>query len=152
MDEEFAFRVKKQQLADYRDTLKEIAETEAEIKRELKKKESLPIVRDRAKSSMAEWPYIETHVEIEAPDPLPNMRIERLVMKKRMQLNHLIEERLAVEDFIMHIRKSRTRRIFDFVYVKGKSQQAAAARFGLDQSRISRIIDAEIKRQIKIQK
>ena len=85
-------------------------------------------------------PYKETHVTVDAPDPVRNSRIEKLLIKKRCMLQFLMNERLAVENFIQSIEDSRTRQIFDAVFVKGKSQQLIADELGISQMTASRII------------
>lgn len=148
MDREFEIRIRAEQLRQYRDVLKEIPKIEKEINKILKQKEGVPIVKDKVKASLDDFPYTETHVTVDAPEPVLNTHLEKLLIKKRVRMEFLTKERLAVEDFINGIGDSRTRQIFDAVFVNGVKQKDVAIEFDLTEGRVSQIIQEEIEKSV----
>lgn len=152
MDSDFSERIKLEDLDSYRKIIKEIPRLEANIRRHKMELEQLPSIKSRARSSMYEFPYVETHVTIDAPDPKRKARLERLIRHEQIRLAGFKKIKLDVEEFIFEISDSRTRQIFDAVFVKGRSRTAVAVEFGVTHGRISQLINEEVSRQIKNQK
>ena len=138
-------RMTREKLKNYRYLIKEIDKIEKDIDRLLKRREKVPIVKDKAQKSMDEYPYTLMHITVDARDPLLNDTIERLLAKKQARLLKIQHERLEIEDFIAAIEDSRTRRMIEMVYVDGKSQQQVAMELHVDQTTVSRTIEKCIK-------
>ena len=143
MELTFEQRCFKDMFEQYHGRLKEIKMLERQIDKLLKKKERLPVVKDKVRSSMDEFPYIETHVAIDALEPFQATTIERLIFKKRAVIAACNAEALKVQDYIANIPDTVTRQAFYLVYVEGKTQKAAAKEMGYTQSRISKLLKAE---------
>lgn len=131
----------KKELMSYRNLLKEIRKTEEDMEKLLKRQEKLPTVKDKVQASGKEFPYVPTHVTVDAPDPLRNSTIEQLLVRKRRMLARLQKERMAIEDYVQAIPDSRTRMIFSSVFIDGKTQRYVSVILGYDESVISRSID-----------
>ena len=135
----------REQLKNYRLLLKEISKVQKDIERLRLRQARLPIVKDTVQASMQDYPYTRTHIVVDARDPLANSTIEKLLTMKEALLKRLQMERLRIEEFIQNIEDSRTRQVFDMIFIRGLSQQRAAIDLEVDQATISRIIEKNLQ-------
>ena len=135
----------REELKNYRLLLKEISKVQKDIERLRQRQARLPIVKDKVQASMQDYPYTRTHIVVDARDPLANSTIEKLLTMKESLLKRLQMERLRIEEFIQNIEDSRTRQVFDMIFIRGLSQQRAAIDLEVDQATISRIIEKKLQ-------
>lgn len=130
----------KKDIRQYRDLLKERDKLEARIRNREKRAAKVPIVKDKVQASMDEWPYIETHVEVEAPEPRQYSMIQKDLILLREMEKKVDQEIADLDRFIASIPESRDRQIITAVFVDGKKQKDAGIEFDLSESAVSKII------------
>lgn len=146
---EFEERCFRDKFYKFRKRLKEIRDLNRRIDRLIKKRDKVPIVKDKVKSSMAEFPYTETHVTVDARDPLKTTTIERMIWKLQREIDAYNAEILEVEEYISNIPDTITRQAFRSVFIDGKSELKTGQDLGYSQARISQLINAEFRRAMK---
>lgn len=120
------------------------------IERNLKKIEEerykdIPTVYGKVKSSMAEHPYIETHMSVQMEEPVEsNKRIHKLE-KWEQEVNKARNDNAKVEDFIDKIDDATVKEIFILRYVEGKKVSDIAKDVGYTHGRVSQIISKKLK-------
>ena len=115
------------------------------IERLEKQAETVPIVKDKVQSSQKEWPYIETHVTVDAPEPVRYTSIQRDLIRARRSLKD-VERRLnKLNKMIVRIDNSRERQIITVRYVDGKSLKDTAIMFDLTEQGVLKIINKIVK-------
>lgn len=134
----------KNKFEQYRDLLKEIKQLEKEICALTKKKEHVPVIKDKVQASMSEFPYTLTHVTVDAYDPLKATTIDRKIIKRRHAIDDYNMRAIEIEEAIDGIEDSITRQIFRAVYLEGRTQTAIALELNIDQSSVSRLINKEL--------
>ena len=125
------------------------------IERNLKKIEEerykdIPTVYGKVKSSMAEHPYIETHMAVQMEEPVEsNKRIHKLE-KWEQEVSKAKSDNAKVEEFINRIEDVKIKEIFIYRFIDGKSVKEIAGIIGCTNGRVSQVIKtiARVKRQI----
>lgn len=136
----------KEDLKQYRSLQKERERIQRKIERYERKAAAVPIIKDKVQSSQKEWPYIRTHVTVDAPEPKAHSALRRLIiMEKRKQIE-VLEQLVMIEEFIGRITDSRTRQIIGMVYVDGKTMEEAGLEFDITGARVSEIIREAIEK------
>lgn len=130
----------KKDLKRYRHLESEISTLEKYIKSLEKKAEKVPIVKDKVQSSAKEWPYIQTHVTVDAPDPVQYTKLQRMIIRNERLKDEAVAELARLDQYIHSIPDDRGRTILIQVYILGRSQADVAIEMDLSYQRVSNII------------
>lgn len=115
------------------------------IERLEKKLSDIPTVKTKVQSSQKEWPYIPTHVTVDAVEPVRADSIRKDLRRAHNRLT-AIERRLdKLDNMIATIEDSRTRQILTERYLEGRKLKDVALRFDLTDQHVIRIINGAIK-------
>lgn len=144
---DFEYKCWRDKFEKYRKRLKEIQTLEKEIAKLQKKRESAPVVKDKVRSSMDEFPYIETHITVDALDPLHTQNIDRMIWKRRRLIEAYNAEIMEVDNYILNIPDFQTREAFRLVYIEGMTHKKAAEEMHFSRSRVTRLINDEFNRK-----
>ena len=115
------------------------------IERNLKKIEEerykdIPTVYGKVKSSMAEHPYIETHMAVQMEEPVEsNKRIHKLE-KWEQEVSKAQSDNAKLEEFINRIEDVKIKEIFIYRFIDGKSVKEIAGIIGCTNGRVSQVI------------
>ena len=146
----FEQRCFKDKFESYQKHLKEIQSLEKQIEKLLKKREKVPVVKDKVRSSAKEFPYIETHVTVDAYDPARMQTIDRLIWMKERIIDAYQAELIEVEEYIQAIPDYMTREAFRLVFIEGMSRAKASEVMHYSRDRAGQLIRAEFKRHNKV--
>lgn len=134
-----------------RNTLKQYLPLKREQKKLEKKIDSLydrmenvPEVMGKIKSSMKEFPYIETHMTVRMDEPKQAETIQHLIRINEARKQQVDEMLIEIEEFIQEIPDSTARQIFEMVFLEGRRQQEVADEVGYSRGRIPQIISKYI--------
>lgn len=108
--------------------------------------EAVPVVKDKVQSSQKDYPYIETHVTVDAPEPVRYTRYKREIFRARRQLERvesLLDELAAIID---QIDDGRTVQIMQERLVYGEKLYKVAAHVDLTEQHVMRIINDAVKK------
>ena len=133
----------------YRYHQKEIKKLTAEIESLKAKQGKLPTVKIKVKSSMDDWPFIETSETVEAVDPVKNLILERRIWERERVIKAYFKELEEVDNFILGIDDELTRKVFELHYYEGISQTEIAAELHYTQGYINQLIMREFKHRQK---
>ena len=136
----------KKELKRYRAIEREIETLETYIRGLERKAAQVPVVKDKVQSSQKEWPFIETHVTVDAPEPHQYTKIQRLIIRNEALKDELITELTRLDSFIHSIDDPRGQAILIAVYINGKSQAQVAIDMDLSYQRVSNIITEILKK------
>lgn len=106
----------------------------------------IPIVKDKVQSSQKEFPYIETHLVVDAPEPVLYSKYKRELIRARKDLNeieNLLDELAAI---INKVGDGRAKEILMMRLVYGEDFDTIMAKVNLTERHIRRIIDEAIKK------
>lgn len=106
----------------------------------------IPIVKDKVQSSQKEYPYIETHLVVDAPEPVLYSKYKRELIRARKDLNeieNLLDELAAI---INKVGDGRTKEILMMRLVYGEDFDTIMTKVNLTERHIRRIIDEAIKK------
>lgn len=105
----------------------------------------VPTVKTKVQSSQKEWPYIQTHVTVDAVEPVRADSIRKDLRRAHNRLT-AIERRLdRLDSMIATIEDSRTRQILTERYLEGRKLKDVALRFDLTDQWVMRLINEAIK-------
>ena len=115
------------------------------IERNLKKIEEerykdIPTVYGKVKSSMAEHPYIETHMAVQMEEPVESDRRIRNLEKWEQEVSKAKSDNAKVEEFINRIEDVKIKEIFIYRFIDGKSVKEIAGIIGCTNGRVSQEI------------
>ncbi len=136
----------KKELKQYRHIESEIATLEAYIANLERKAEKVPTVKDKVQSSQTEYPYIQTHVTVDAPEPRQYTKIQRLIIRNERLKEEALAELTRLDTYIHSIPDDRARTILIAVYINGRSQAQVAIDMDLSYQRVSNIISEILKK------
>ena len=115
------------------------------IERMEKALDAVPIVKTKVQASEKEWPYIETHVTVDAPEPVRYSSLKRDIRRAKIRLKE-VERRLdKLDGYIAKIGDSRTRQIMMMRYLDGAKLKDVAIKFDLTEQGVLKIINATVK-------
>ena len=115
------------------------------IERLEKSLENVPTVKTKVQSSQKEFPYVETHVTVDAPEPVRYMSIMKDITRTKKRLRN-IENRLdKLTGMIESVEDSRTRQILTMRYIDGEKLKTVSAKMDLTDQHVMRIINIAIK-------
>ncbi len=107
--------------------------------------ENVPTVKTKVQSSQREWPFIETHVTVDAPEPVRYTSIKRDIRRSQLRLKE-VERRLdKLNAMIASIEDSRTRQIMTMRYIDGMKLMDVSAKMDLTDVHVLRIVNAAVK-------
>lgn len=105
----------------------------------------MPIVKTKVQASEKEWPYIETHVTVDAPEPVRYSSLKRDIRRSKIRLKE-VERRLdKLDSMIGKIPDSRTRQIMMMRYLDGAKLKDVAIKFDMTEQGTLKIINATVK-------
>ena len=136
----------KRELRRYRNLESEIETLDAYIKKLEKEADKAPTVKDKVQASSPEWPYIETHVTVDAPEPKRYTKIQRLIVKNERLKAEAVTELTRLDTFIHTVEDVRARDILIQVYIMGHKQSDVAIAMDLSYQRVSNIITETLKK------
>lgn len=110
-------------LRQYLALKKEQEKLEHKINNLYDRADRIPEVMGKVKSSMKEFPYIETHVTVRMSDPEQAEIINRLLRINESRKQQVDRTLLEIEEFIQGIPDSKARQIYEMVFLEGKRQQ-----------------------------
>ena len=115
------------------------------IERMEKALDAVPIVKTKVQASEKEWPYIETHVTVDAPEPVRYSSLKRDIRRCKIRLKE-VERRLdKLDSMIAKIPDSRTRQIMMMRYLDGAKLKDVAIKFDMTEQGTLKIINATVK-------
>ena len=132
-------------LKQYLPLKKEQEKLEKKINSLYDRMENVPEVIGKVKSSMKEFPYIETHITVRMDEPKQAEIIQRLIQINEARKQQVDEMLIEIEEFIQGIPDSTARQIFEMVFLEGKRQQEVADTLGYSKGRVSQIISKYLK-------
>ena len=132
-------------LKQYLPLKKEQEKLEKKINSLYDRMENVPEVIGKVKSSMKEFPYIETHMTVRMDEPKQAEIIQRLIQINEARKQQVDEMLIEIEEFIQGIPDSTARQIFEMVFLEGKRQQEVADTLGYSKGRVSQIISKYLK-------
>ena len=132
-------------LRQYLALKKEQEKLEHKINNLYDRADRIPEVMGKVKSSMKEFPYIETHVTVRMSDPEQAEIINRLLRINESRKQQVDRTLLEIEEFIQGIPDSKARQIYEMVFLEGKRQQEVANCLGYSRGRIPQIISRYLK-------
>ena len=115
------------------------------IERNLKKIEEerykdIPTVYGKVKSSMAEHPYIETHMAVQMEEPVESDKRMYKLDKWSQEIDKAKSENTRREEFIDRIEDIKTKEIFVYRFIDNKSVKEIAGIIGCSNGRVSQLI------------
>lgn len=115
------------------------------IERNLKKIEEerykdIPTVYGKVKSSMAEHPYIETHMAVQMEEPVESDKRMYKLDKWSQEIDKAKSENTRIEEFIDRIDDIKTKEIFVYRFIDNKSVKEIAGIIGCSNGRVSQLI------------
>lgn len=115
------------------------------IERLEKQAEAVPVVKDKVMASQKDYPFIEMHVTVDAPEPVRYSSIQRDLIRARRMLKDVERRFDQLTRMITTIDDSRTRQIITMRYIDGESLKYTAIKFDLTEQHILRIVNDAIK-------
>lgn len=131
----------KKELKSYLNLQREVDKLEGTIKKLEREADNVPTVKTKVQSSQKEFPYIETHVTVDAPEPVRFSKIKATIVLKEQRIDEALDAMFKIETFIHTIPDARTRAILEAVAFTDKSQKDIAIEFDLTEGRIAQIIE-----------
>lgn len=136
----------KKELRRYRQLERDIETLTEYIKKLEREAERVPIIKDKVQSSAKDWPYIETHVTVDAPEPKRYTKLQRAIIRNERLKDETLQELMRLDDFIHTIPDERGRAILIQVYILGHKQSQVAIDMDLSYQRVSNIITETLKK------
>jgi len=116
------------------------------IERLEKSLDSVPTVKTKVQASEKEWPYIETHYTVDAPEPVRYSSMKREIRRSQIRLKE-VEKRLdKLDTIIAKIDDSRTRQIMMMRYLDGAKLKDVAIKFDMTEQGVLKIVNATVKK------
>lgn len=133
----------KRQLEAYRSNERLIGRNREKIESEELK--DIPTVYGKVKSSMKEFPYIETHAQVQMEQPDEKNKSIQRIHKWKKEIEEAEKSNEEVETFIAGIDDGKTREIFLLRYIEGKRVGEVGKIVGYTHGRVSQIISNFLK-------
>ena len=99
----------KKELRRYRQLERDIETLTEYIKKLEREAERVPVIKDKVQSSAKDWPYIETHVTVDAPEPKRYTKLQRAIIRNERLKDETLQELMRLDDFIHTIPDARGR-------------------------------------------
>ena len=118
---------------------------ERRIKTLERKANAVPIVKDKVQSSQKEWPYIQTHETVDAPQPQQYTKIQRELRRYRILLERTERTLDELTSILAKIEDARARQILVERYVEGRKLIDLAIKYDMTEQGIIKIINKTIE-------
>ena len=135
----------KKELWSYQNKLKEIARLEQRIKKREADAKAVPTVKTKVQSSQKEFPYTETHITVDAPEPRQYSAIQRDIVLLRVKKAEAEEELLRLDEFIFSVKDELARQILTERYIDHKRLKDVAKDFRMTEQGILKIINQALE-------
>ena len=135
----------KKELWSYKNKLKEIARLEARIKKREADAKAVPTVKTKVQSSQKEFPFTETHITVDAPEPRQYSAIQRDIVLLRVKKAEAEEELLRLDEFIYSVKDELARQILTARYVEHQKLKDVSIEFNMTEQGILKIINNSLK-------
>ena len=135
----------KKELWSYQNKLKEIARLEARIKKREADAKAVPTVKTKVQLSQKEFPYTETHLTVDAPEPRQFSAIQRDIVLLRVKKAEAEEELLKLDEFILSVKDELARLILTERYIEHEKLKDVAKHFQMTEQGILKIINNSLK-------
>ena len=135
----------KKELWSYKNKLKEIARLEARIKKREADAKAVPTVKTKVQSSQKEFPFTETHITVDAPEPRQFSAIQRDIVLLRVKKAEAEEELLRLDEFIYSVKDELARQILTARYVENQKLKDVAIEFNMTEQGILKIINNSLR-------
>ena len=113
------------------------------LERELDK---VAVVKTKVQSSQKEYPYVQTHVTVDAPEPVRYSALKRDIRRTKLRLASTEKRLDRLTGMIETIDDSRARQILTMRYLEGEKLKVVSAKFDLTDQHVMRIINIAIKK------
>ena len=113
------------------------------LERELDK---VPTVKTKVQSSQKEFPYVQTYLTVDAPEPVRFSAIKRDIRRTKLRLTSTERRLDKLTEMIEAIDDSRERQILTMRDLEGEKLKVVSAKFDLTDQHVMRIINLAIKK------
>lgn len=101
---------------------------------------NVPTVKDKVQSSQKDFPYVQTHLTVDAPEPVRYTRLQNDIRRTRRRLDN-VEQRLdELTEILSRINDARARQILTARYVDGVKLKNVAAQYDMTEANVLKII------------
>lgn len=107
--------------------------------------ESVETVFGKVKKSMRDFPYTESHITVEMPNPKEADRIRKRIFEKESRKSILIGKIELVESFIDSMDPGIDKEIFEMLFYDGMTQKEVGDAIHLERSVISKRVTNALK-------
>lgn len=108
----------------------------------------IQVVTGKVKSSMQDFPYIQSHTTVEMNEPIEAARIKNSIHKKKKEIEKLQRMNQEVIEFVEGIEDPIAKSVFEYYYIDGVenvTQDQVADRYNMDRSNVAKIIAKVLK-------
>lgn len=102
---------------------------------------NVPTVKDKVQASAKEYPYVLTHVAVDAPEPVRYTKLQKEIRRTRRRLNDVEQKLDILVEILSHIDDSRARQILTARYVDGVKLKDVAIQFDMTEQNVLKIIE-----------
>ena len=136
----------KEEFRKYRDAYRNREYLERRLRTLERRAAAVPIVKDKVTASEKEWPYTETHVTVDAPDPHKNHKILREIKRCRWLYEKAEHDLDELTSILVTVEDNRARQILTLRYIEGKKLKDVAIQYDMTEQGVLKIIDNAIKK------
>lgn len=112
---------------------------------ELEENKEIEVVQGKVKSSMKDFPYIESHAVVQMNEPVACEQRDIKIKKWQRDNEDALKQMQLIEQFVDDIKDVSIREIFVYMYIDGKPLTEVANMVGYSKSRVSQIITEYLK-------
>ena len=102
---------------------------------------NVPTVKDKVQASAKEYPYVLTHVTVDAPEPVRYTKLQKEIRRTRRRLNDVEQKLDILVEILSHVDDSRARQILTARYVDGVKLKDVAIQFDMTEQNVLKIIE-----------
>ncbi len=136
----------KKDFEKYKRLPKDIAYHEWKITSLEREAAKVPTVKIKVQSSQKEWPYIQTHETVDAPEPKRYTKLQREIRRHKRLLATAEKMLDDLTEMLTKIEDSRTRQIMAMRYIDGMKIADIVAKVDLTDRHVQRIIEKAIEK------
>lgn len=140
----------KKELWNYKNALDAIDKLEKRIRKREHDADNVPTVKDKVTLSEKDYPYIKTHMTVDAPEPRQYTAIQKDIALLRIRKAEAEEELLRLDTFIYSVKDERVRQILTMRYVEHAKLKDVAIAFDMTEQGILKIINNSIKNSPRV--
>lgn len=105
---------------------------------------NVPTVKDKVQASAKEYPYIMTHVSVDAPEPIRYTKLQREIRRTRRRLNDAEQRQDELVEILLQVDDLRAKRILEARYVDGVKLKDVAIQFDMTEQNVLKIIEKTV--------